>query len=284
MKIARVGVLGCGVMGSGIAQLCAMKGYGVVVCEKNESILEQGMAAIRRELLRLVKADKLADDDAEKISSQIERTTALNAFDSCDLVIEAVTENLELKKAIFRELDGICPEHAILATNTSVLPVIEMARSTSRPEKVLGTHFLTPPPVIPLLEIVRTLMTGEETLKEVTDFGRSLGKQVVVSADRPGFIVNRVLTSILFNAVRLLEEGVADRESIDTAMKVGLGLPMGPLRLLDLIGMDTVVLGADALFRELNDPQYACPISIRRMVSAGWLGRKSGKGFYEYRD
>ena len=143
---------------------------------------------------------------------------------------------------------------------------------------------MTPPSVIPLLELVQTLMTGEETLKLITEFGQSLGKRVVISKDSPGFIVNRVLTTIMFNAVRLLEEGVADKESIDVAMEVGLGLPMGPLRLLDLIGMDTIVLGADALFKELNDPQYACPITIRRMVSAGWLGRKSGKGFYEYND
>ncbi len=282
MEIARVGVLGCGVMGSGIAQLCAMKGYSVVVCEKNETILDKGVAAIQRELARLVKAEKLSEADAERFSTRIDRATTLNAFDACDLVIEAVTEDLALKKCIFKEMDGICPEHTILATNTSVLPVIEMARATSRPEKVLGTHFLTPPQVIPLLELVRTLMTGEEILKEITDFGVSLGKQVVVSEDRPGFIVNRVLTTIMFNAVRLLEEGVADKESIDAAIKVGLGLPMGPLRLLDLIGMDTIVLGSDALFKELNDPQYACPISIRRMVQAGWLGRKSGKGFYEY--
>lgn len=284
MKIARVGVVGCGVMGSGIAQLCAMKEYGVVVCEKSETILEKGMASIHKELFRLAKEGKLSNDDAERIFGNIESTTTFDAFAGCDLVIEAVTEDLVLKKRIFREIDGICPEHAILATNTSVLPVIEMARATSRPEKVLGTHFLTPPPVIPLLELVQTLMTGEETLKIITEFGQSLGKRVVVSKDRPGFIVNRVLTSIMFNAVRLLEEGVADKESIDAAMEVGLGLPMGPLRLLDLIGMDTVVLGSDALFRELNDPQYVCPISIRRMVSAGWLGRKSGKGFYEYND
>ena len=282
MQIKRVGVLGCGVMGSGIAQLCAMKGYGVVVCEKNETILDKGMAAIQRELDRLAKAGKLSQEDGDKFFAGIDRATNLNAFDACDLVIEAVTEDLELKKRIFKEMDGICPEHTILATNTSVLPVIEMARATSRPEKVLGTHFLTPPPVIPLLELVQTLMTGEETLTLVTQFGRSLGKRVVVSKDSPGFIVNRVLTTIMFNAVRLLEEGIADKESIDAAMEVGLGLPMGPLRLLDLIGMDTVVLGSDALFKELNDPQYACPITIRRMVSAGWLGRKSGKGFYEY--
>jgi len=284
MKIDHVGVVGCGVMGSGIAQICAMKGYRVVVCEKTETLLGKGMAFIQKELLWLAKAEKLSDDEAKTIFGRIKKATTLNAFDVCDLVIEAVTEDLELKKSLFKELDGVCPDHCLLATNTSVLPVIEMARATGRPEKVLGAHFLTPPPVIPLLELVQTLMTSEETLKEITDFGRSLGKRVVVSQDRPGFIVNRVLTSILFNGVRLLEEGIADKESIDAAMEVGLGLPMGPLRLLDLIGMDTVVLGSDALFKELNDPQYACPISIRRMVAAGWLGRKSGKGFYKYSD
>ncbi len=282
MEISKVGVLGCGVMGSGIAQLCAMKGYGVVVCEKNETILDQGLSAVRRELQRLAEAGKLSKEAAETFLGKIESATTLNAFESCDLVIEAITEDLELKKRVFEEMDKICPEHAILASNTSVLPVIEMAKATSRPEKVLGTHFLTPPPVIPLLELVQTLMTDEKILGRMIEFGQSLGKRVVVSKDRPGFIVNRVLTTIMFNAVRLLEEGVSDKKSIDAAMEVGLGLPMGPFRLLDLIGMDTVLLGSDALFKELNDPQYACPITIRRMVSAGWLGRKSGKGFYEY--
>lgn len=282
MKIERVGVVGCGVMGSGIAQICAMKGYGVIVCEKNDTQLEKGMNAVRHELFRLEERGKISTNQTEMMYKRVRGATNLEALHSCDLVIEAIPEDLGLKQQLFREMDGICSSHTILASNTSVLPVIAMARSTQRPDKVVGTHFLTPAPVIRLLEIVRTLLTGEETLRDVKEFGVSLGKRVVVSQDRPGFIVNRVLTSILFNGVRLLEEGVADKASIDAAVKDGLGLPMGPFALMDLIGLDTLVLGSDALYRELNDPQYQCPVLIRRMVAAGWLGRKSGKGFFEY--
>lgn len=282
MSIRKVGIVGCGVMGSGIGLLCAQKGYGVIICEKNETLLKTGFDSIRSELSKLRKAGKIADSDGDAIFGRIEGTCEFNKFNTCDLVIEAVTEDLDLKKKIFRELDKVCPEETILASNTSVLPVIEMARVTSRPDKVLGTHFLTPPQIIPLLEIVRTLKTDAATLETVAAFGSLLGKQVVISSDSPGFIVNRILTTILFNAVRLLEEGIGTEEDIETAIKSGLGLPMGPFKLMDLIGLDTLVLGADALFQELNDPQYACPLKIRRMVSAGWLGRKSGRGFYKY--
>jgi 3-hydroxybutyryl-CoA dehydrogenase len=282
MIIRKVGVVGCGVMGSGIGQLCAQKGCSVIICEKNETLLKKGFDSIRSELSKLIKTEMISRSDDDAILGRIEGTCELKKFSACDLVIEAVTEDLALKKKIFRELDNVCPEETILATNTSVLPVIEMARVTSRPDKVLGTHFLTPPQIIPLLEIVRTLKTDAAILKDVAAFGSRLGKQVVISSDSPGFIVNRILTAILFNAVRLLEEGVGTKEDIETAVKSGLGLPMGPFKLMDLIGLDTLVLGADALFQDLNDPQYACPLKIRRMVSAGWLGRKSGKGFYEY--
>jgi len=282
MNISRVGIVGCGVMGSGISQLCAQKGYKVIICEKNETILKKGIDSIGSALSRLMEKGKISRSDRDDILGRIEGTSEFEGFDACDLVIEAVTEDLDLKKEIFTELDNICPEKTILTSNASVLPVIEMAQATSRPDKVLGTHFLTPAPIIPLLEIVRTLKTDEAILKQIVEFGQHLGKRVVISSDSPGFIVNRILTPILLNAVRLLDEGVATKEDIETAVKFGLGLPMGPFELLDLIGLDTIVLGTDALFKELNDPQYACPVKIRRMVSAGWLGRKSGKGFYEY--
>jgi len=282
MKIGRIGIVGCGVMGSGIAQLCAQRGHSVIVSEASEATLAKGMERIRSALSRLVEKGKLSQSDKSETLGRIVSTSRWEGFDACDLVIEAVTEDLELKKHIFEMLDRICPEKTILATNTSVLSVIEIAKVTSRPHQVLGTHFLTPPDIIPLLELVRTLKTDPEIVRRMAAFGEHIGKKVVVSNDRPGFIVNRILTAILLNAVRLLDEGVAGKEDIEAAVKTGLGLPMGPFELMDLIGLDTLALGTDAMFRELNDPQYACPVRIRRMVSAGWLGRKSGKGFYEY--
>jgi 3-hydroxybutyryl-CoA dehydrogenase len=224
----------------------------------------------------------MSDEEKTEILGRINGATSLNHLANCDLVIEAVTEDIDLKKRIFKSLDEICGTDTILATNTSVLPVIEMAQATARPDKVVGTHFLTPPPVIKLLELVKSVATSPETLESTRRFGESLGKKIVISLDRPGFIVNRILTAILFNAVRLLEEGVATKEDIDTAVQVGLGLPMGAFQLIDLIGMDTLLSGSSAMFEELNDPQYFCPITIRRMVSAGMLGRKTGKGFYQY--
>lgn len=282
MEIRRIGVVGCGIMGSGIAQICAQYGYTVFVSEKEADLLNHGIAVIRKTLEKMVAGGKLSAGDKEDILNRIQGATRLDHLAGCDLVIEAVTEDLELKKSIFASLDQICQPTAILATNTSVLPVIEIAQATSRPEKVVGTHFLTPPPVIKLLEIVRSVVTSPETVETTRRFGESIGKKIVIAEDRPGFIVNRILTAILFNAVRLLEEGVASKEDIDTAIQVGLGLPMGAFQLMDLIGMDTLLLGSSAMFEELNDPQYFCPITIRRMVSAGMLGRKTGKGFYQY--
>ncbi len=275
MEIQRVGIVGCGIMGSGIALLCAQKGFDVCIMEQNEAFLKKGLASIERQLPK--------DADKAQILDRISGRCDFESFGKCDLVIEAVTENLALKKQIFATLDNICPGHAILASNTSVLPVIEMASATGRPHKVMGTHFLTPPQVIPLLEIVQTLATGMEELETMRRFGEAIGKKVAVSKDRPGFIVNRILTPILLNAVRLHEEGTGSMADIETAVKDGLGLPMGPFKLLDLIGLDTIQKGTTAMYNELNDPQYACPVTISRMVSAGWLGRKSGKGFYEYR-
>ena len=281
-EVRRVGIVGCGVMGSGIAQVCAQHDYPVIVVETNPTLLEKGLSSIDSALSRLVTSEKISAGRKADISSAIVGAADLEQLQACDLVIEAVTEDLDLKKDIFEKLDAICPAHTILATNTSVLPIIEMAQSTSRPEKVIGTHFLTPPPVIPLLEVIRTLKTSPATLAAIESFASTIGKTVVVSADRPGFIVNRILTSILFSAVRLLEEGVATKEDIDTAATLGLGLPMGPFHLLDLIGLDTIVNGSKSLFENLDEAQYFCPITIRHMAAAGLLGRKTGAGFYEY--
>jgi 3-hydroxybutyryl-CoA dehydrogenase len=224
-EIRRVGIVGCGVMGSGIAQVCAQHGCPVVAVEKNPEVLEKGLRSIDHALSRLVAAEKLSHGQKASISADISGAVDLERLETCDLVIEAVTEDLNLKREIFKRLDAICPAPTILATNTSVLAVIALAQSTTRPEKVIGTHFLTPPPVIPLLEVIRTIKTSQATLETVKTFASRIGKQVVVSTDRPGFIVNRILTSILFSAVRLLEEGVATQEDIDTAVTRGLGMP-----------------------------------------------------------
>lgn len=282
MDIRRVGVVGCGVMGSGIAQLCAQSGYQVVVSEVTQELLRKGLASINWSLEKTVEKGKLSRKEKDSIFGRIKGTTDIKDFSGCDLMIEAVTEDLELKKEVFRTLDGICAKEAILATNTSVLSIIDMARVTSKPEKVVGLHFLTPAPVIKLLEVVRTLLTTDETVEIATEFGKSLGKVIVVATDTPGFITNRLLTPFLFNAIRMLETGVASKEDIETVAKVGLSLPMGPLELLDLIGIDTVLRGGNALYEELKEPQYAPPILMRKMVAAGWYGRKTGKGFYEY--
>jgi 3-hydroxybutyryl-CoA dehydrogenase len=281
MEINKIGIVGCGVMGAGIAQLCAQTGLEVVISEKDEITLHRGMATIGKALRRLEEKGRIK---SQAIIQNINATTEINDFSICDLVIECVTEDLGLKKHIFRTLDGICQRDAILATNTSVLSIGEMAGCTTRPDKVIGTHFLTPAPVNKLLEIVVTDETSDETLRRVKQFSETVGKTSIVAKDNPGFVVNRVLTSIMFNAVRLLEEGVATKEDIETAMQLGLGLPMGPLKLLDLIGIDTVVLGSEALFKELNEQQYRPPETLLRMVSDGLLGRKTGKGFYEYPD
>lgn len=281
-EISRVGVVGCGLMGAGIAEVCARCGYTVIVREVSRDLLETGLARINSSMARAVAKGKLGAADRDAAQARIVGTTDMAAFADCDLVVEAVIENLDLKRGVFAELDAITPPHTILASNTSSLAITEMAAATKRPDKVLGLHFMQPVPVMTLLEMVRTFLTSEETFQAAKAFGESLGKTIIVSKDTPGFIVNLLLIPYLLQAIEALERGVATKEDFDTGIRLGLGHPMGPFTLLDFVGLDTTLFIADAVFAETKDPRFAAPPLLRRMVSAGYLGKKSGKGFYDY--
>ena len=283
MEIKKVGVVGCGAMGTGIAQLCAQSGYQVVVSEINNELLNKGLASIDKVLARLAEKGKLTQQDKDAALGRIKGTTSMKDFSDCDLMIEAAIENLDLKKKIFAELDKICPKDAILATNTSCLSIIDRAMVTKRPDKVLGLHFFNPAPVMRLLEIVRTIATSDETIEVCKEFAKSVGKTPVIAPDKPGFIVNRLWVPYMLHAIRLLEEGVASREDIDNAVMTGLNYPMGPLTLADLTGLDILLFVANAIYERVKDPRYIPPTLLEKMVAAGWLGRKTGKGFYEYK-
>ncbi len=282
MEIKKVGVVGCGLMGSGIVEVCARAGYQVVVSEVNHDLLQKGLGRIRDSLAKAVSRGKATQEQMDQALARIQGTLDLADFADCDLVVEAAIENMAIKKEVFAQLDRILPPHAILASNTSSLCVTEMASVTKRGDKVLGIHFFNPVPVMPLIEFVRTILTSDETMETARQFGASLGKTMVTAKDTPGFIVNRLLIPYLLDAIRIYEEGLASREDIDTAIKLGLSHPLGPLTLLDFIGLDTCLFIADAMFEEYKDPRYAAPPLLRRMVLAGHLGRKSGKGFYDY--
>jgi 3-hydroxybutyryl-CoA dehydrogenase len=283
VEIKKVGVVGCGAMGAGIAQLCAQSGYQVVVSEINDDFLKKGLASIEKALARLVEKSKISQQDKDATMARIKGTTKTKDFSDCDLMIEVAIENLDLKKKIFAELDAVCPKHTILGTNTSCLSIIDMAVMTKRPDKVVGLHFFNPAPVMKLLEIVKTIATSNETIEASKKFGQSLGKTTVIAQDQPGFIVNRVWLAYLLHAIRLYEEGIASREDIDNAISLGLNYPMGPLTLSDLTGLDVVLFVANALYEQLKDPRYVAPTLLQKMVAAGWLGRKTGKGFYDYK-
>ncbi len=282
MEIKKVGVVGCGLMGSGIVEVCARAGYDVVVREVNDELLQKGLERVKKSMSKGVQRGKLSQEDMDTAWQRIQGTTTLADMADCDLVIEAAVEKMEVKKAIFAELDSIVPPHAILASNTSSLCVTEMASVTKRSDKVLGIHFFNPVPVMPLIEFVRTILTSDETMDIARKFGASLGKTMVTAKDTPGFIVNRLLIPYLLDAVRIYEAGLASKEDIDTAIHLGLSHPIGPLSLLDFVGLDTCLFIADAMYEEFKDPRYAAPPLLRRMVLAGHLGRKSGKGFYDY--
>jgi 3-hydroxybutyryl-CoA dehydrogenase len=282
MEIKTVGVVGCGLMGSGIAEVCVRAGYGVVVREAEQRFLDAGLGRIRRSIEKAVQRGKMKQEEADEALGGIRGTLDLADMAECDLVVEAITENMALKKEIFAELDKILAPHAILSSNTSSLSLTEMASVTGRGDKVLGIHFFNPVPVMPLIEFVRTILTSDETMEIARAFGESLEKTMVTAKDTPGFIVNRLLIPYLLDAVRVFENGLATKEDIDTAIKLGLNHPMGPLTLLDFVGLDTCLFIADAMYDEYKDPRYAAPPLLRRMVLAGQMGRKSGKGFYNY--
>ncbi len=282
MGINNVGVIGCGVMGGGIVQVCAQSGYEVTVLENNNELLNKGLNAIKSALSKSVSKGQLSQEDCEAVIGRIKGTTEARDFGHCDLVIEASSENMDLKKRLFTEVDRVCPEHTVLATNTSCLSVIEIAMATSRPEKVIGLHFMNPAPVMKLLEIVRTVTTSDATMEISRCFGESLGKDIIVVQDTPGFVVNRLLIPFIIHAISLFEAGLATKEDIDTGVSLGLGHPMGPLRLADLIGLDIVLQITEYIYEELKDPRYIKPMLLKKMISAGWLGRKTGRGFYEY--
>jgi len=282
MEIKKVGVVGCGLMGSGIAQVCAQAGYQVVVSEINEDLLQKGLNNIKRFLAKGVERGKVTQEEMDAALARIQGTVDIQDFKDCDLVIEAIIENMEAKKELFASLDGICPPHTILASNTSSLCITEIASATKRGERVLGLHFFNPVPLMRLLEIVRTTLTSEKTFERARGFGESLGKEIVVAKDTPGFIVNLLLIPYLLDAIRALENGVATKEDIDKGLVLGLNHPMGPFTLLDLLGLDTTLFIANAMYEEFKDSRYAAPPLLRRMVTAGHLGRKTGKGFYDY--
>jgi 3-hydroxybutyryl-CoA dehydrogenase len=282
MEIKKVGVVGGGIMGGGIAQVSAQAGYQVVISEINDELLNKGLAGINSILTRSVDKGRISQEDKDAALARIKGTINTKDFSDCDLVIEAIIENMDLKKKVFAELDKVCPKHTILATNTSCLSVIDMAKATNKPEQVLGMHFFNPVPVMRLLELVKTILTSDETLETARKFGESIGKTVSVSPDIPAFVVDQLANPFLLDAIRMVENGVATAEDIDTGIRLGLNHPMGPLALADLVGLDTILFIANALYDELKDPKFAPPTLLKKMVAAGWLGRKTGKGFYEY--
>jgi 3-hydroxybutyryl-CoA dehydrogenase len=282
MTITKVGVVGCGLMGGGIAQVAVQAGYATTVVEATPALLDRGLRAVRRNLDGAVDKGRLPAAERDAAWARLTGTVRLEDLAGADLVIEAITENPGLKKETFARLDQLCPAHAILASNTSSCTVTELAAATKRPAQVLGLHFFNPAPLMKLVEVVRTILTGEAAFQTAWAFVQSLGKTPVAAQDTTGFIVNRLLVPYLLEAVRLLESGVATKEDIDQAMKLGCGYPMGPFTLLDLVGLDTTLYVAEVMFQEFREARFAPPPLLKRMVMAGHLGRKSGKGFYDY--
>ncbi|HYL67675.1 MAG TPA: 3-hydroxybutyryl-CoA dehydrogenase [Candidatus Limnocylindria bacterium] len=284
MAIEKVGVVGCGLMGSGIAQVAAQAGCQVTVREVSPQLVEKGLQSIEKNLGRLVEKGTLSALDRDQVRARLRGTTNLDDFKDCDFVIEAIVELLPAKRELWTALDKICPRQTIFASNTSSLSITEMATFTQRPDRFLGMHFFNPVPVMKLVEVIRTIATDMKIFDEIVAFGARLGKTVVRTTDRTGFIVNRLLVPYLLDAVRALEEGVASVEDIDNSMKLGCGHPMGPLTLLDFVGLDTTYYISNIMFDEFKEKRFASPPLLKRMVLAGWNGRKAGRGFYDYVD
>jgi len=281
-EIRTVGVCGAGLMGNGIAQTCAAAGFPVVLMEVADAPLAKGMASIAKSLDKFVEKGKLTQTERDAVYGRITPTTDVESLRDCDLVVEAIVENVAVKTALFERLDALLPAHAIVCTNTSSLCVIELGASTKRPDKVAGLHFFNPVPLMKLVEVVRTIATSQETIDTLFAFARKLGKEPILTPDTPGFVVNRLLVPYLLYAIRVYEQGLASKEDIDKGMKLGCGYPMGPLELLDYVGLDTTYFIANIMFDEFKDPMMAPPPLLKRMVLAGQFGRKSGKGFYDY--
>jgi 3-hydroxybutyryl-CoA dehydrogenase len=284
MTIQKVGVVGCGLMGSGIAQVAAAAGFSTVVREVSGEIVEKGLKNIDKNLARLVEKGALDESKEGEIRGRLKGTTALEDLKDCDVVIEAIIEQLPAKRELFSALDALCQPSTIFASNTSSLTITEISTATKRPERFVGLHFFNPVPVMKLVEVVRTIATDPAVYEEMVAFGAKLGKTPVRAHDSTGFIVNRLLVPYLLDAIRALEEGVGSIEDIDYSMKLGCGHPMGPLTLLDFVGLDTTYYIANIMFDEFHEKRFASPPLLKRMVLAGWNGKKSGRGFYDYSD
>ena len=282
MEIRTVGVLGCGLMGAGIAQVCAASGFTTIVREVNETALEAGLARIRKFLDDGVAKGKVAAATRDSTLGNLSGTTVVDPMSACDIVIEAIVEHLDDKRAIYQAVERVVGDHTILLSNTSSLCITELGAATMRPDRFGGLHFFNPVPLMKLVEVIRGLATSDETYRTVFAFAQSLGKEPITAPDRPGFIVNRLLVPYLLDAIRAYENGIGTVEDIDKGMRLGCGHPMGPLTLLDYVGLDTTYFIANIMFEEFREPAYAPPPLLKRMVLAGRLGRKSGQGFYTY--
>jgi 3-hydroxybutyryl-CoA dehydrogenase len=284
MAIQKVGVVGCGLMGSGIAQVCAQAGFRTVAREVSPEIVDKGLESIEKNLARLVEKNAITEAQKGEIRSHLKGTTLLDDLKDCDVIIEAIIEQLPAKRELFSALDALCPPATIFASNTSSLTITEIATATKRPQRFVGLHFFNPVPVMKLVEVVKTIATDPAVYEEMVAFGAKLGKTPVRAHDSTGFIVNRLLVPYLLDAIRALEEGVGSIEDIDNSMKLGCGHPMGPLTLLDFVGLDTTYYISNIMFDEFRERRFASPPLLKRMVLAGWNGRKAGRGFYDYSD
>ena len=282
MSIQSVGVLGCGLMGAGIAQVCAQSGYRTVVREVDQAVLDKGLARMRRFLEGGVQKGKVTAESRDSTLGNLSGTTAVDALDRCDLVIEAIVENLEAKRQAYAVVEAVVGQDTLIVSNTSSLCITELAASTTRPDRFGGLHFFNPVPVMKLVEVIRGLSTTEPTYLALFAFAQSLGKEPITAPDRPGFIVNRLLVPYLLDAIRAYENGLGTLDDIDKGMKLGCGYPMGPFTLLDFVGLDTTYYIANIMFEEFREPAYAPPPLLKRMVLAGRVGKKVGKGFYDY--